>query len=211
MLQSHQFIYLFIITVALIVSIPTWRKNAKHRPVVILLALTLCSETISRVLAFKVHNNNYVYHFFNPIQAIVWGWFFYINLEGRVKKTVVPLLVLLILFGVFNTIYLQGLTVFPANFLRFETVLLLFWSFALFTAFLDRPSREHIFSSSLFVACVAVMWFNLTSFLFFQLFNFYIAQHIPTDAIRNINYFSNYTYYSLLLVAMCLNETPRQL
>jgi hypothetical protein len=83
---------------------------------------------------------------------------------------------------------------------------LLCWAFALFLEFMERPGDENIFSNSVFIICIAVIWFNLVSFLFFGLFNNYIARNQPDFSLRGVHYFSNYTYYSLLLFAMLLNR-----
>lgn len=205
MFKLHYLVYLLIITIGFGAGVYNMR-DVRVRPVTVLLGLTVCSETLSNILAHLIRNNVCVYHFFNPIQAAVWGWFFYINSETRLKRTIIPLLTMLLLYAVFNTLFLQNLTHFPGNFIKFEGLFLLFGAFNLFIEFLDRPADENIFNNKVFIISICVIWFNLTSYLFFELFNFFVDHKIPTDSIRAVNYFASYTYYSLLAVAMFLKD-----
>lgn len=207
MFTLYQTIYLFIILSGFLIGSIRVRKNASSIPIVILLGLTLVSEVASRVAAYEFHNNSFVYHFFNPIQAVVWGWFFYINLKTeKVKVLVIPLLAILILFSAFNSWLWQPLHTNPWNFVKFESLYLLFFSTNIFIELLDRPAHENVFRDSVFIICVGIIWFVLTSFQFFNFFNFYVQKKIPKESIRAISYFSNYVYYTLLLIAMFLNS-----
>jgi hypothetical protein len=203
----YQIIYLLIIMAGFLTGRVRIKKIRPARPIVVLLGLTLLSEVISRITAYKFHNNSIVYHFFNPLQAIAWGWFFYINLlTARIKRLVIPLLSLLILFSVLNTLLWQPLNTNPWNFIKFESLFLLFFSANVFIELLDRPACENIFRNSVFIVCIGIIWFVLTSFEFFNFFNFYVQKNIPKESIRAISYFSNYIYYTLLLIAMFLNS-----
>jgi len=208
MFSLDYWFYLLIIAISLIVGLVRCRNNKKVWAIIFLLALTLCSEIVSVMLAYIIKNNCCVYHFFNPLQAIVWGCFFYVNIDGPAKKTVMPLLLLLLLYSILNTMLWQDMMTFPGNFIKFECLVLLFWSFSLFIEFLDRPSKEEVFGDSVYVICIAVIWFNLISYVFFELFNSYIEQNIATDSLRTIHHLSNYIYYSLLLIAMLLGNKP---
>jgi hypothetical protein len=199
-------VYLSIIATGSLIGIVNYKNNIRMRPVVFLLILTFISELMSFIFASTIRNNNVVYHFFNPIQAIVWGYFFYNNVSGSIRSTIPVTLVFLVVFAAINTSCLQGFNVFPGYFVLVENVVLLFWSASLFLNFLDRPAIENIFYNPIFITCIAVIWFSLISYIFFGLFNFFVVSKKSTHAIRSILQFANYIYYTLLLIGMLLKE-----
>ncbi|WP_118973831.1 hypothetical protein [Taibaiella koreensis] len=209
MFPLHYVIYVVIIGAAFTTGLYRLRRQRTIQPVVWLLGITACSEILCKALALTIHNNIPVYHVYQPIQLTLWAVFFYRNMRSGWRKTVVPLWLLLFLFSILNTLVIQPVTVFPGNFTKLESVVVMFWSFCLFSELLDLPARENIFLKSSFIVCIAVMWFNLVSYLFFGLFNDYVSAPRMLRSVWGIHLFSNYTYYSLLWVAMLLKaETP---
>jgi hypothetical protein len=201
----HYTIYICIIGAGFIVGLYRFRRKRTVLPVVWLLGITCCSEVLSKILALTVHNNIAVYQVYHPIQFTLWAVFFHRNLQSKWKKTILPVWTILFLFAILNSLWIQGLHTFPGNFTKLEGVIILFWSFCLFFDFLDLPAKENVFRKSNFIICIAVMWFNLVSYLFFGLFNYYIANQELVRSIWKVHLFSNYTYYTLLLTAMFLN------
>ncbi len=207
MVQLNYIIYLIIITLGFLCGIIFKWRITRIRPVIFLLGITLVSETVSKFLAITIKNNNYVYHFFHPIQLFVWGFFFYINTQNIIfKRSVIILTTIFIVCSILNSLYLQGLTVFPGNFIKFQTLLLLLWSSNLFIEYLDKPAGQNIFSDPVFLIAIAVIWFNLVSFSFFDFFSIFLIKKIPTDSIRAVHYFSNFLYYTLIAIAMLIKN-----
>lgn len=206
-MSLHYIIYLLIMTVAVVAGLLPVKKRLL--PVVVILVITICSEVLSNYLAHAIRNNNIGYHFYLPLQAMAWGWFFYLNMDKRFHSGIVVSLAALVLFSVLNTILWQGLWTFPGNFAKFECLFLLFFAVHQFIDFLDRPSWENILGDSVFVICIAIIWFNLISFIFYVLFNLFLHFRIPTDTIRAVLVFANYIYYSLLLFAMFLKTKTK--
>ena len=138
---------------------------------------------------------------------MLWGVFFYRNSNNYLfRNTIIFLSGLFICCSILSSFLWQKIHVFPGDIIKFETLILLSWSFFLFVEFLDKPGDENIFINPAFILTVAVIWFNLISFLFFDLFNFFLINKIPTDSIRAVHYFSNYVYYLLLVIAMLLKD-----
>ncbi len=209
MFPLHYLVYIAIIVLAFVTGWYRLRKQKTIQPVVWLLGITACSEVLCKVLALTIQNNIPVYHVYQPVQFTLWAVFFCRNMQSGWKKTVFPLWGLLFLFALLNTLFIQPVNTFPGNFTKLESVVVMFWSFCLFSEFLDLPARNNIFGSSNFMICVAVMWFNLVSYLFFGLFNNYVSNPQLIRSVWSIHLFSNYTYYSLLLTAMLLKaEAP---
>lgn len=209
MFPLHYLVYIAIVGAGFGTGWYRFRQERSIQPVVWLLGLTFCSELLCKVLAVTIRNNIPVYHVYHPVQLVLWGMFFYRNMQSGWKRTVIPVSVLLLLFSVVNTLWIQHLNTFPGNVTKLESIAVLFWSFCLFFEFLDLPARENIFRKSTFIICVAAMWFNLVSYLFFELFNYYASTRQLLLSIWNIHLFSNYTYYTLLLAAMFLKADSR--
>jgi hypothetical protein len=188
-----------------------YRRKVQLRPVIILLGVTLAAELSSYYMAIMYRNNMPVSHFFNPVQMIIWAVFFYSVIEDpRIKKAIVWITTAMLVFAVTNSFFLQPIKTFPDNFLKLETMLFVLWGAALFIQQLDSESDVSIFKDSLFVTSVAVLWFNLISFLFFLLYAYMIKHKLPTVTLRTIHQYSNYVYYLLLLTAILLPQKQVQ-
>ncbi len=203
----HYLIYLGLILVGFLVGIVFHRSNKDIFPVIVLLGVTFSSEILSKYLAYTIQNNSPVYHVYHPLQILLWGVFFYRNSKHNWRVYIRASSVGLVTFSIINALFWQSFTTFPSNVIKFECILLLAWSFLLFFEFLDAPNNLNIFRNSSFLICIAVIWFNLVSYLFFGLFNYYISKPKPEFSIRTIHLFSNYTYYSILLVSMCIRPS----
>lgn len=177
------------------------------QPIIILLGVTFASEIISRILAYEIRNSNPAYHFFTPVQITLWAIFFLLALKNKKIRVIISILALaLILFSIVNSILWEGLKIFPENVLRMECIFLILGGASLFIEKLDEPSSENIFKNPLFIISVAVLWFNLISFIFFESHNFFLRNKIPAHSIRTIHYISNYVYYLIILVAILLSK-----
>jgi multisubunit Na+/H+ antiporter MnhG subunit len=206
--KPHYIFYLSLILAGFLAGLCRSKKGIATRAVTLILGVTLASEIISKILACTTHNNYAVYHFFQPVQALLWASFFYTTLQSSAKKTVLPLTAFMLMFTLVNSIFWQGLMKFPDKFTKLECLVLIFWSFCLFIEFLERPGKENIFKDRRFIICIAVLWFNLVSFPFFDFINLSIKKEVAGRWVDNVHYFSNYTYYTMLFLAMLLKQKP---
>jgi len=207
MFKKEFIVYLFIIAIGFVIGVINFKGNKQFRPIVILLGSTLISEIASRVLAYQIRNSNPAYHFFTPIQILLWAIFFLLVITNqKVKMIIFFCSSLLILFSIINTLFWQGLKIFPENVLRIQTIFMIFCSMCLFIEMMDRPSGENIFKNPFFIITIGVLWFNLLSFIFFQSHNFFLKNKIPAYSLRTIQYISNYVYYLIILVAILISK-----
>jgi hypothetical protein len=205
--KTEYLIYLIIIAVSFLLGLIFSYKKKQLKWVVILLGITLLSEILTRIFAYKIKNSNPVYHFFTPIQIMLWNMFFLSVLKSKkIKRIISPLSAALIFFSIINSVLLEGLRTFPENILRLESVFLIFCGVCLFIEKLDEPSEQNLFKSPVFIISIAVLWFNLISFIFFESYNFFLRNKIPSQSIRTIHYISNYVYYLIILVAIILSK-----
>jgi hypothetical protein len=199
--------FLAILALGFITGLVNYKRKPTLRPVVVLLGVTLLSEICSYLLAKYYRNNMPLAHFFNPVQMLIWAYFFYNNFrEGYMKNTVKWVVAGMLIFAACNTLFFQPLKTFPDNFIKLETMLFIVWAAYLFIQQLDIPAEINIFKSSLFIVSVAVLWFNLMSFLFFLLYAYMVSYGLSTTNINTMHYFSNYFYYILLFIAVALPQ-----
>jgi hypothetical protein len=198
------FIYISIVAIGFILGVFRYQKADKSiRPVIIYLGLVLFSELVNYWMAKYYRNNMPAFHLLIPIQFLVLGIFFYNNImDKKIKKSILWTIGGMLLFALVNTIYLQPIKTLPENFMKPITLIYIFWAALLFMQQLDLPAKENIFKNPVFIVTVAVLWFNIISFMFFLLYGFINKYHLPTTYITYIHYFSNLVYYLLLLSAM---------
>lgn len=181
------------------------KNNSEMLPVIILLGVTLVAEIISYFMAKVYRNNMPGYHFFNPLQLIIWGFFFYATIEDeKIKKSIPWTLGIVLLFSIINTLFFQPLKTLPDNFMKVATLVNIIWAGLLFMQQLDVPARENIFKNPLFIVALAVMWFNIISSFYFILYGFMVKYKLSSYYVHQIHYFSNLVYYLLFFVAMLL-------
>jgi len=211
LLPLEYIIYLGIILAGFLIGVIYLKKNKKIKPIIILLAVTFVCECMSRVLAYQIRNSNPAYHFLNPLQSALWGVFFFNQFKTAYKKRVSLLMTtLLILFSFLNTIFFQDIFTFPDNILKIQSFILIALGFTLFFEKTEEISEINIFTDPVFLAIVALIWFNLISFIFFNFHRFLIENLLSKTTFRLINYISNYVYYLTLLVAVVISACKRE-
>lgn len=181
--------------------------DRRLRPVVFYLGIILTSELLSFFMAKYYRTNMPVYHLLTPVHFIALGLFFYQNIEHqKIKKAVIILMAATLLFSVVNSSFFQPVDTFPSHVTNLLPLLYIAWAAWLFMQQLELPARENIFKNPVFIVSVAVLWFNIISFLFFLLYDFMAEYKLNLKIISNIHYFSNIVYYLLLCTAMFFSK-----
>ena len=205
-LQLLRFVTTYIDTGAFIgylIGCLIYKKYKSLRPIAYLMLLTIVRNQFSSYEGMYIRNLKIVDHFNSPIQMIFLGWFFYLNFETVVVKKYVPYVVTgALVFAVINTVLWQGWSVYPSNFMILETLILIIWAIILFIEKLDAPASVNIFKDPVFITTTAILCFNVFSFIYFLLNNYFTKHNIYMfNSIVNILYFSNFIYYALLVTA----------
>jgi hypothetical protein len=176
--------------------------NKAILPIVCLLWLTFLNDAL-------LYDVDLVYilqdfHFYNPIQFLLLGWFFYQAFEDIKLKKIVPyILGIAVCFAVVNVIFLQPMTEYPSNFIILENSLLIIGATFLFIEKLDAPAKQNVFRDPVFIISVAILCFNIFSFIYFLLTNYFSKHKIDQfGSIYRILYFANIIYYALIVLAI---------
>lgn len=209
----HAFYYLAL-SVSVIVGIVLFSKiETAYKWIALLMLITLFSELIARFVGGYLHEtNNIVYHFFTPVEfmlyCIIYRWFFKERFWNAVLF--ISFMVLLIL-ELLNTLFFQPLQTTNTNIMIGESVLLVLISLSLFTKIMVLPVYDNILSEGVF-------WFNSAVLLFYS-FNIlvwgfhsikvYQLQHPPTIIYDLILLFSGLLYLFFAL-AVTLNYQSKR-
>lgn len=189
----------FMSFVGYILSCIAYKHYKLLMPIGMMLLITFISEPIAQF----VGNSFTVFHFYNPLQFILFCWFFYINFENRRLKMIMPYIAIAaIIFGIINSVFLQSINVNPSNFIISETLLLIILSIFLFIEKLDSPAQINIFKDPVFIATAAILLFNIFSFLSFLTLDYFIKHNLNSfTSIYRLLYFANFIFYGLLVTA----------
>jgi hypothetical protein len=206
-LAGYFYIQITITFLAAFVGIWNYRKTNKVLlPVVIVLISVFIEAAASFLTAKFLRENRPVNHFINPVMLACWGCFFsYVLEDSRVKKIARWTAAILILFSISNS-FVTGLFVQPWNVMKAATIFYLVMGGLLLMQTLDLPSKENIFTNTLFLIGLAIVWFNMISSLNFFLYDFMRVHKPARHIIDYIHWYSNYIYYSILLLAMLFQK-----
>lgn len=204
---NHFYLYIALIFLAALCGVLFYRKrNRIILPVVIVLVCIFIFSVISFLAGRHLKESRPVDHFNTPVMLACWGYFFSQVLEDpRFKKYVGWATITLIAYSIINS-FITGLFVTPSHVLQAATIFYLILGALLLVQMLDMPSKENIFTHTLFLIALAVVWFNMISSLNFFLFDLR-RHHKPTGQfIGKIHWYSNYIYYSILMIAMIFQK-----
>ncbi len=200
----HAFYYIALITAAIISLLSFKISKTPYRWLCFLMILTLLSELVAKYIAFELHqSNSSVYHFFTPIEYLMYGLIYKLFLGMKHWNKLIWLSVVgLGTMEVLNTIYFQPLAVANTNIMIAESILLVFLSLVLFTRIRETAVNENIFEDGVF-------WFN-SAVLCYYSFNILIwgFHSLKVYLLKNppkIIYDANLVISGLLYVAYVIS------
>ncbi|CAN5189722.1 hypothetical protein BH09BAC6_BH09BAC6_17880 [soil metagenome] len=201
------FCYIAFLLIIFIYGIISFKKLSKpFRLLIGFIGITLISEGVSRYLAIKIHNNMPVYHVLSPIEYLVYTSMYLHFLSGKIKQTILFLIIPILLFSIINTFFIQGLKVFPSNFLMLSQTLYLVYSLLGFRQMLVRPGKDSLYEQSFFWLNIAIIFFSTTLLLYYGLLNYSVRHHLHTSLLSIFSWVINFVFYLMLAVAVFTNS-----
>jgi hypothetical protein len=196
-------IYLFFLIVIFLNGVRRYKdQSMPFKILIILIGLTVLSESIGRFLAIKYHNSMPVYHIISPIEYICIT-LIYIKFLRHKKLVAVKLLAIpLILFSIFNTLFIQGFKSFPSNGIMLFQIVYLGYSMLGFSQMLLNNSTASIRKQSFFWLNTSLLFFSSTQLLLFGLVNYANGLGLNLIPLLIFSYIINMAYYVLLTKAI---------
>lgn len=203
-MSTRFFIYLIVLTIVAITGMVKYKKlTTPFRLLVALILITIISEVSSRFFAYRIRNSSPPYHFYAPIQLLLYAAIYFRLLKNARTKTFIlygtPVLVI---FSMLNSIFLQDLYTFPSNSIITISFMLIVLSLLYFREMLQYPLQISLVRQSTFWFNCAVLVFFCTTFFIYCFYNYFLIYHIKTKLISTINYIMTIAYYSVLTFAM---------
>lgn len=171
--QIQVFTYLALLTLSLLIGLRKYKiLDTPSRIIVILLLVTLISESLSYVLAVKYSNNMPLYHFFNPIELSIIAIYYNYSIKTFRKRNIGYIIAIIGTTGsILNSIFLQPIDTLNSYFLLFEGLLIIFMSlYSYIEIFRDIDlyaiTNPHFWFSSIFIFISGITYANWALYSF---------------------------------------------
>lgn len=179
------------------------------------LLLTVFVEFIGYLSIFyNLGDKNYwIYNIFNIIEFIFYAFLFYQNLKIPVlKKIVLYFIPLIILFSVYNYVFLQGLDRFHTYTLLFGSFFMVFFCCCYFYEWvLPEQITQNLLKQPFFWICVGLLLFYLGSVIINALFEYLRSSDMLQEGKRIYKFINQtlnlvlYTSFSISFI-LCRNN-----
>ncbi len=213
--MTQYYIYFIILIITLVIGLIRYKKlNSSSRILLLLLFLTIVSESIATFVRFSTINNLFVYHIFGPIEVFLIALAFYIDMR---KKIIIIVTVLILLFSIVNSIWIQNINVsLNTNLFVLDALLAIFLSLWYLQMLLKDDKVLKFTDYPLFWIGIGFTIFNIVNLFILGAFNYAFSKHSNWASIfRNIRFISNYLLYILFIVGFftkqrLLNDSNRR-
>jgi hypothetical protein len=203
MITPRFILYLIFLLVILVYGLVNFRKlQSPYKILVILLSLTLISESITRILAYKINNSNINYHFFAPLQLITISGVYILLLK---KKWMGVILSVIFMLNILNSIFLQDLFVFPSNALMINSFFIVFLCLLNMYQLLQNPSEMSLFRQSWFWLNIGNILFFTSTYMFFPILNLMIKGGEVPEFIFDVLWIVGMLLYFCYFIALFTN------
>lgn len=204
-----RFVYYLILLLAVFsIGIIKYRRvSIAFKILTLLIGTTFLSESISRILAAKIHSSIPVYHFFSPIEFIGFSAIYYQLINNNEIKKAIHILIWLFVFGaVIDTLFFETLFIFPSKYLMISEAIYLVYALLGFRQMLLNPIQVPLYRQSFFWLNTALLIYTSTIFLSDGLHDYFVHHHFGTRTLNTFIYFTNIVFYTFLGVAIITDK-----
>lgn len=181
------------------------------------LLLTVFVEFVGYLsIIYNLGNKNYwIYNIFNIIEFIFYAFLFYQNLKIPIlKRIVVYFIPMIVLFSLYNYIFLQGLDRFHTYTLLFGSFFMVFFCCCYFYEWvLPEQITQNLLKQPFFWICVGLLLFYLGSVIINALFEYLRSSDMLQEGKRIyklINQSLNLVLYTAFSISFILCRNNRK-
>lgn len=204
----HAFYYIILFIASIGSLVLFFKIDNVYRWISLLLFITLASEVSSRYISYSIGvSNNTIYHFFVPIEFILYAVIFSKFIKSKKwDKYLIILSIVVIIAEVFNTMFLQPINQTNTNTMILESVILVFLSLMLFLRIKESTMYENLVLEGVFWFNSAVLMYYAFNILVwgFHSIKVYNLDNPPT-IIYDINLFFCGLLYLTFFISIYLN------
>lgn len=158
------YIYFTVLAVNLIYGLLFYRSlKPPYKTIILLVLITLISEIAGRILAVKMRNSCPPYHFYLPLQYILFCVIYnqFIKQKFLFYYSIVSAIILLA-FNIINSLHFQIISKVPSNSLLVNGLFTIFLVLYTYAQMLKKTSPVPLYQQGLF-------WFNMANFIYFTI------------------------------------------
>lgn len=176
-LIKYNWVIIFLPLFLGIYSFSTFQKGTKYIFHFVVFGTLVEIITHAGIYWFDFIQNSFpIGHFYVTVSLLFVGFFYLHELDGFVnKKLIAGTIILFLLFGVINAVFIQGIYSFPSNSGAIGALILIFFSVLLYAKIMSEANIKRLYDSP-------VIWFNSAILIYFTAnFFFYILFNIILD------------------------------
>jgi hypothetical protein len=193
---------LLLLSVFLNGAVQYKKQSAPFKILIIFIGFTFITESISRILAWRLHNSMPIYHLVSPLEYTCFTLMYLSFFQDKKTEAIKYLYLPVIIFSMVNSFYIQGLMNFPSNSILLFQIIYLAYSLLGFKQLLDMSTKTSIRRQSFFWLNTALLFFSSTQLFFFGLLNYAIRHHLNLMPIYIFSYVINLIYYIFMAIAI---------
>ncbi|MFT3825856.1 MAG: hypothetical protein QM731_18195 [Chitinophagaceae bacterium] len=200
MIAVQFIIYLVILLADCITGAVNYKAlTAPFKALLVLLIITLVSESTSLYLAYTIKLSFPVYHVYVLLSFILYSIIFYLLfISNRVLRTIVVSTgIVFTLFSVSNSLFIQRLNSFPSYSILISSILLVLYAL-LFFGFLSGRDEDKKNWNSLIILNSAILLFFSVQIFNWGIYNYMLKKHISAQSISRFGYIISLIYYIAL-------------
>ena len=203
-------VYDIIIVIALVIGLVRFKKlTSPFRILTYSIAVTILLEVLSSVFIRRFGNNVLIYHFMSMTGYIFYSLtYFYLFKSNIIKKGILILGPLTMIFFFINLLYLQqpANKQFPTNIYLITNALQVVFSLLMFKQMLQYLVSINIIKQSTFWFNTAILFFSTTMFLNMGLLNYYAEHNWGYDMIYYL-WEGNFCLFNTLICVSLLMDS----
>ena len=200
-------LYLAIILIGVIIG--TIRFKNLIVPIqylIIFLAATFLSESMSRYLAIKIHNSSPSYHFYVMfLMAIFSMIYFHLIIQKSIRIFIVVCCIIFLVFSFFNSLFIQTLLAFPSFSIVTADIIILIFCLLFYKHIIDKKmifDRILISLNSIVLIYFTIQLFN------WGFYDYLVRKNLNSKILSDIGYVTNLIFY--LSVAVIIWKIPQK-
>jgi hypothetical protein len=205
--------FITLVMVTLFGTVNYKKLTAPFKFLVILIGITIISETANTICAKLFHNNLPIAHFVGFYEYIFYMLIFYRIFKNKlVKKIVVVTAFVVPVFAVINAFTFQPyISVYPTNVIFISDILYTILAMLLYREILISDVQISLFKQSIFWYNTALLFFSVTIFFELGILNYFIKVKGNIGILKSFNITVNLLFYWALAYAIYLNTKEKRL
>lgn len=210
-MDVYHWIYFGILITATSVGVYRFKNlNTSSKIMLLLVFITIISECVATYLRINKHSNILVYHIFGPTEASFIVWAFFCELKWR---KLLLLIILLVLFGIINSIFLQPYKfVFNSYFFVIDALMAVSLSVLYFIKLLNQKRYFQFTDYPMFWFSTGFLIFYLTNLIMLGTFNVVkVENKLIFSFFLQVRVVTNFLLYILFIVSFLSKQRSLQI